>query len=220
MHQVPVYDRKFFIEGDEMNFNILDIIILVLLTIGAINGAIQGLIVSVLNFASIFLSLILANTLLKPVSDYIVKNTKIDEYLMQLISKKIQTVNPTVANILQIFESNRVTTIKALTLSLLNILIFILMYFAFNFLLNFILRIAKISISKSKLKYIDKIGGMIFGLIEVFIYIFLFFAVITPIMGIVNEKSWLIVQIGNSKLAKYFYLYNFTIPWIQKSVKL
>lgn len=203
-----------------MNFNILDIIILVLLAIGAINGAIQGLVVSVLNFASIFLSLIFANTLIRPVSDYIINNTKIDEYITQLISKKIQSVNPIAASVLQIFKSNRVTAINALTLSFINIVIFILIYFALNFLLNLIIRIAKISISKSKLKYIDGIGGMIFGLIKVFIYIFLFFAVITPIMGIVSEKNWLIVEIGNSKLARYFYLYNFIIPWIQKAVKL
>lgn len=203
-----------------MNFNILDIIILVLLAIGAINGAIQGLVVSVLNFASIFLSLIFANTLIRPVSDYIINNTKIDEYITQLISKKIQSVNPIAASVLQIFKSNRVTAINALTLSFINIVIFILIYFALNFLLNLIIRIAKISISKSKLKYIDGICGMIFGLIKVFIYIFLFFAVITPIMGIVSEKNWLIVEIGNSKLARYFYLYNFIIPWIQKAVKL
>lgn len=203
-----------------MNFNILDIIILVFLAIGAINGTIQGLVASVLNFASTFLSLILANILIRPASDYIIKNTKIDEYITQLISKKIQSVNPVAAGILQILKNSRLSAINALTLSFINIIIFILMYFTFNLLISFIIRIAKISISKSKIKYIDKIGGLIFGLIKVFIYIFLFFAAITPIMGIVSERNWLITEIGNSKLAKYFYLYNFIIPWIQKAVKV
>ena len=68
---------------------IIDILIIAIIAISVLIGIKTGLVKSLINFVAIFLSIIIAITFCKPLSQFMIKNTKIDENIQQTIVKII-----------------------------------------------------------------------------------------------------------------------------------
>lgn len=194
--------------------NWLDIAIIVILITGAIDGMIKGFIVSFFNIASIFISLICARFFSISVSNFIIKNTSIYDNLNKIFEKRMTTLNPLTLSVINMFKNKNTT--GSLTMIFINIACFLCIFFAATMAINIVKDFLKLKAHRKSLRQIDRAGGLIIGFLKAFIFIFLFFAILTPVISLLPEKSMIISLIGSSKLAKYFFLYNFIIPWIQK----
>lgn len=71
-----------------MGFNWLDFIIIGVLVFGLIDGIRKGLIVSIFNVASIFISLYLSKLFMGALSDILIKNTSIYQSFKDIIAKE------------------------------------------------------------------------------------------------------------------------------------
>ena len=68
---------------------VIDLIIIAILVISILIGIKIGLIKSLINLAAIFLSIIIAMTLCKPVASLLMRNTQMDEAIQSTIVKTI-----------------------------------------------------------------------------------------------------------------------------------
>ncbi|EYE88680.1 hypothetical protein Q428_06780 [Fervidicella metallireducens AeB] len=199
-----------------MDLNWLDLVILCIILYGALEGMLKGFLISILNIVNLIISLLAAKRLTPFVTSFIIDNTKIFENLSKIFSKRSSTLNPITLNIFKLLNYDLNSVNEMITNAFINVAVFLCIYFISTILMNIINEIIRKKIRKGIFKSIDKLGGLILGITKSLVFLFIIFAVITPIMGIIPQNSELITAIGTSKLAKYFYLGNFIIPWIQK----
>lgn len=194
--------------------NWFDYVILIVLLIGALDGMFKGFIVSFFNIAGIFISLFFAKYFTSYLADFVINNTSIYDSLNKIFIKRMTTLNPVTMSIIKLIKNK--DTSGSLTTAFINIACFLCIFFMLTILINILKDSVKLKVYKTSLRHIDRAGGFLIGLFKSFIFIFLFFAILTPVIGIIPEKNEFITALGTSKFAKYFFLYNFIIPWIQK----
>lgn len=199
-----------------MGINWLDITIVLILSAGALTGMMNGFIVSIFNIAGIFISMIIAKNLSPAAADFIITHTSIYDTLKSLFIKRMSSMNPATLALIRIVNSKNSSMEDTLTIMFINIAVFICIFMISTVILNILRDTLKITVRKTSLKYVDIAGGLVIGVVKAAIFIFIFFAVVTPLMGIMPQRSQLIDAIGTSKFAKYFYQYNFMIQWLQK----
>ncbi|TDT50480.1 CvpA family protein [Fonticella tunisiensis] len=199
-----------------MGINWLDITIVLILSAGALTGMMNGFIVSIFNIAGIFISMIIAKNLSPAAADFIITHTSIYDTLKSLFIKRMSSMNPATLALIRIVNSKNSSMEDTLTIMFINIAVLICIFMISTVILNILRDTLKITVRKTSLKYVDIAGGLVIGVVKAAIFIFIFFAVVTPLMGIMPQRSQLIDAIGTSKFAKYFYQYNFMIQWLQK----
>ena len=199
-----------------MGINWLDITIVLILSAGALTGMMNGFIVSIFNIAGIFISMIIAKNLSPAAADFIITHTSIYDTLKSLFIKRMSSMNPATLALIRIVNSKNSSMEDTLTIMFINIAVLICIFVISTVILNILRDTLKITVRKTSLKYVDIAGGLVIGVVKAAIFIFIFFAVVTPLMGIMPQRSQLIDAIGTSKFAKYFYQYNFMIQWLQK----
>lgn len=199
-----------------MNLNWLDIAIIGILIFGIIDGMYKGFILSIYNIAGTIIALIVAKYFSPLLAHYLINNTGIYDKLRDIFLKRVTTMNSAAFDIIRIFNSKNAPIENTLTLTFINLASFLCIFFIGTIVLNMLRDFIKLSVRKTPIKYLDKLGGAIIGFIKSALFIFVFFAVVTPLIGIMPQNSQLVEAISTSKLAKYFFLYNFIIPWMQK----
>jgi uncharacterized membrane protein required for colicin V production len=199
-----------------MDFNWLDITIACILVFGALDGMFKGFIVSFLNMAGIFIALFVAKYFSESLSNFIVLNTSLYDSLKSIFVKRMDSLDLITINLLKIIHIKNVSIEDTLTIVFINIACFLCIFMISGVIINIIKDSLKIKVRKSSLKYVDKLGGFLIGFVKSTIFIFLFFALITPVIGMLPKNSSMLVSIESSQFAKYFFLYNFVMPWFQK----
>lgn len=199
-----------------INLNWLDLVIIVVLIMGILIGLSKGLIGSVLNFAGVFIALIGAKYLTARVSGFIISNTSFLKSIKMVLDKKIATLGTEIFTLFKLFNIQRQANTENLAALFISVVCFIIIFCFIMILINLIIKVLKITVKHTPLIYFDRLGGAAIGLIMAAIFIFIFFAAVTPFTGVLSSDRGLALAIGTSKFARYFYLYNFVIPWLQK----
>lgn len=199
-----------------MGLNWLDIGIIILFMVTCIDGMNKGFVYSCFNIIGVFISLFAAKLLTPGVSRVVIGSTSIYNSLRGLFEKRIGSLSKASMSLLQLLNIKDTAIGETLTIIFINIACFICLFMISTILINIFRDSLRKIIKKTPAKYIDKIGGLVIGIIKAGVFIFVFFAVITPLLGLLPQSSELVAAIGTSKLAKYFYMYNFIIPWMQK----
>jgi uncharacterized membrane protein required for colicin V production len=210
------FTEEYYIKGWGTLLNWLDITILVVFLIVSLDGMMKGFIFSFFNIIGVFVSLFIARYFTAALAGFIIKNTGIFEGLKLAFEKRISTLNPATLSLLNLLNLKGGKIEEALTYIFINIACFLFIFFLCTILINLFRDTLKRIVKKTPVKYLDKLGGLGIGAIKGALLIFVFFAVVTPLIGLMPQSSELVTAIGTSKLAKYFYLYNFIIPWMQK----
>lgn len=203
-----------------MGLNWLDISIIILFVVICVDAMNKGFVYSCFNIIGVFISLFAAKLLTPPVSKAIIESTPIYNNLKILFEKRVGSLSKASLNLLQLLNIKDASIGETLTIIFINIACFICLFLICSVLLNIFRDSLKRLIKKTPVKYIDKLGGLGLGVIKAGVLIFVFFAVITPLLGLLPQSNELVTAIGTSKLAKYFYMYNFIIPWMQKMTYL
>lgn len=200
-----------------LGFNWLDITIICILVFGILDGMKKGFIVSFFNIAGIFISLYVSKLLMGLMSDFIIKNTSIYDELKNSFIKRVAGLDKISLNLLKLFNVKGSTLTDSITIMVINIACFIIIFIISTIIINIFKDILKNQVKKSALKHVDRILGGCIGFIMAAILIFLFFAVIVPFSTIMAKNGTLAIAIEHSKFAKYFYYFNFVIPWLQQT---
>lgn len=200
-----------------LGFNWLDVTIICILVFGLIDGMKKGFIVSFFNIAGIFISLYASKILMGFVSNFIIKNTSIYAELKDSFVKRVAGLDKISLNLLKLFNVKGATLTDSVTLIVINIACFIFIFIISTIIINIFKNILKQQVKKSALKYVDRILGGSIGFIVAAILIFIFFAVVVPFTTVMSKNGTLALAIDHSKFAKYFYYFNFVIPWLQQA---
>lgn len=189
-----------------IHLNLIDIIIIIILIYNILKGLRFGLIVSILSIIGYLLSLYIVSKYYLNVYSFIMKSPflyGIFERLAEIILAVVfyrQAKNNT--NFVPDLISDGIVEIIVMIIS--AVVIYILVNALVNILLELFSRIFNVPI----LKQLNKIGGMIFGLIKGVFIVYFISVVLTPI-AIFLPESFIGRQVYDSLILFYFRDFNF-----------
>lgn len=205
---------------------IIDIIILGIVALCIFLGYKRGLAKCVIKVASFFIAIVVAFSLYKPVSNFVIENTTFDEDIKSSIAKVIsgevkddeqikeesnlpqsmidlinQEIGDTVEKTKDQMVDGAAGKIAEVSIEIgTGILLFILT----RVLLIFVSMLFKSITDLPVIKQVDKAGGIIYGILKAGLIIFIVFAIISLISPMIKDTG-LIDAINNSLIGKILY---------------
>lgn len=189
---------------------IVDLVVVGILALCIFIGYKRGLTGCIIKILSFFIAIVIAFALFNPLSSLIISNTQVDENIqssiVQVFEKEKTNENeteekdsksPIISYISDEVEKateekkNEVvnSAAKELSINIIKILSFILLFIAARILLIFVKALTNLITKLPLIKQCDKIGGVLYGVLQGFVIIFIGFALITFISPIVNNYS-------------------------------
>ena len=211
---------------------IVDLIILAILSICIFLGYKKGLTKCVIKILSFVIALAIAFVLFKPVSALIINNTTIDDNIRDSIVSLIQDdveeegkvskesnlpesmikhINKTIEESVNETKMTVVNNVaKELSIGIVNIFVAIGLFIIARIALIFVSAISSMITDLPIIKQVDKLGGVVYGLVEALIIVFIIFAIISFISPMI-ENSGIIVAINKSIVGSILYNNNLLI---------
>ena len=184
---------------------IVDLVIVAIMAICIIIGYVRGLTGSLIKILSFVLSIIIASILFIPVSNLIIDNTEIDENIETSIRNMIidqeteneeENMPDTITNYIgqkieQASDDAKETivdsTARDVTLTIVKAGTWILLFIIARILLIFLRFITSLIAKFPVIKQFDKLGGIIYGILEGLIIIYLVLAIISFISPMISS---------------------------------
>lgn len=208
---------------------IVDIIILVILALSIFLGYKKGLTKCIIKIFSFVIALVIAFVLFKPISNFIINKTSIDDNIKNSIVQIVQDdiseegkvkedsnlpnsmvnyINESIKNSVNETKNTIVNTVaEDISKGIVNVCVAIGLFIVARIALIFVSAISSIVTDLPIVKQVDKLGGVAYGIIRALIVIFIIFAIISLISPMI-EDSGLIVTINKSILGSIFYNHN------------
>lgn len=214
---------------------IIDLIILgiILLCLGL--GFKRGLTGSILKILSFIIAIVISAILFKPVSNFIVKNTliddKIEEAILSIVEDEVQEtgkvedgtnlpdaminyINESIQNAANDAKTTIVkSTAHNITLTIVNAGSAILLFIIARIALIFVKALTNLITELPIIKQFDKLGGIIYGLLEGLIIVFIILAIISFISPLI-EQTGIIIALNKSVLGSILYNNNLLLKII------
>ena len=182
---------------------IVDIVILAIIVLCIIIGYVRGLTGSLIKIVSFVLSLIIAFVLFIPVSNLIINNTEIDENLESSIRNMIiqdeQNEDENMPEAITDYIGQKIdqaaddakeaivdSTARDVALTIVKAGTWIALFIIARILLIFLRFITSLIAKLPVIKQFDKLGGIIYGLIEGLIIVYFLLALISFISPMLN----------------------------------
>lgn len=184
---------------------IIDLVIVAIMAICIIIGYVRGLTGSLIKILSFVLSIIIASILFIPVSNLIIDNTEIDENIETSIRNMIvneetdneeENMPDTITNYIgqkieqasdDAKEAIVDSTARDVTLTIVKAGTWILLFIIARILLIFLRFITSLIAKLPVIKQFDKLGGIIYGILEGLIIIYLVLAIISFISPMISS---------------------------------
>lgn len=209
---------------------IIDLVIVAIIALCVLLGYHKGLTGSILKIVSFILALIIAFILFKPVSNFVINNTNWDENLEQSIKQSIlkqdettteenkkenmpevitNYINDAVENAANEAKTAIVeSTAREVAVLIINIAVAIALFIVSKILLLLVKGLANLITKLPVIKQFDKLGGIVFGLLQSLVIIYIALAIISlasPMMsstGIIEgiQKSYVGSTMYNNNL--------------------
>lgn len=212
-------------------FIVVDLVIVAIILLCVLMGYKRGLTGCLVKLLAFFVALAIAVILFKPVSAIIINNTQIDEKIQTSIvevfesedseSEENQNNSPIMKYVSDEIENATEEKKKEIvnnvaqdtSVKIVNILAFILLYILARILLIFVKFIANIITKLPIIKQCDKIGGVLYGVLQGLLTVFILLALITFISTIVNQYA-LLEMINKSYIGSILYNNNILLKVI------
>lgn len=214
---------------------IIDLIIVGILVLCILLGYKKGLTKCVIKILSFVIAIIIAAILFKPVSNFVIDNTQIDESIessiLNLVKEDIEEdgkvkedsnlpnamveyINKTVTDAVETTKTTIVQEVaKQLSTTTINIGVAILLFILVRIALAFISGLSSIITDLPIIKQFDKAGGIIYGILKGLIIIFVIFALISFISPLI-EQTGIIQAINKSFIGGSLYNNNIILKMI------
>lgn len=182
---------------------IVDLVILAIFVMCIIIGYVRGLTGSIIKILSFVLSLIIAFVLFVPVSNFIINNTQIDENIEQTVREMIigedstqeekmpEAITDYIAQKIESASDSAKEAIADSTAREVSLIIvkagtWIGLFIIAKILLIFLRFITSLIAKLPVIKQFDKVGGVIYGILEGIVIIYLLLAIISFVSPMIN----------------------------------
>lgn len=187
---------------------VFDIIIVLLIVLSTYLAYRKGLVALAIKLCATIIAVLITLVLYKPISNFIINTTSIDETIQNAIFEKafnevkndeetgltISVVEQTKANALA--QTSREIAIKTI-----NIGVIIILYFGLKFVLKFVTILANKIASLPIINKFNKAGGILYGIIRGLVVVYICLLLI-GFVGKVNSKNYLYQTMNSSNLGK------------------
>jgi uncharacterized membrane protein required for colicin V production len=198
----------------KFNGDLIDIIIILLLLYGCIDGLQKGFISTLLKFLSLFFSLYLAKITTPYLTYYIINNTGVYLNMQKLFLEKIEKNKAASSALFLVLDKNNLS--KSVTDLFLNAACFFVIFFVANIVFNIIRENIRVKVRRGKVGFLDKLLGMVLGFTKWVLILFIVFALMIPVVSLSPKDSSLKREIESSRIAKYFYHYNIVFSIVKR----
>ena len=194
-----------------MNY-LIDLILIAIIALFAFIGYKKGLIKVAFNLISFILAIIISIVLYKPMSNFIINYTPLDDYIESAISDRLDS--PEITNEeTQNIVSNYYTNIKnastsvissGISKTIINIACMIIVFITVKIILLFFKFAGDLIAKLPLIKPLNNAGGFIYGILKGFIIIYIFLALIAILSPIININN-IVTMINSSILTNIMY---------------
>ena len=214
---------------------IIDLVIIAIIALCVFLGYKKGLTQYIIKIFSFIISLVVAFVLFKPVSNFVIQNTKIDETIKEaeinvvkddveetgkvkednnLPKAMVEYINNTIENAVNEAKENVIeVAAEGVASATINVGVAILLFIIVRIALIFISMLSKIITDLPIIKQFDKTGGIIYGLLKSFVIIFVIFALLSFVSPMI-EQTGIIVAINKSFIGSILYNNNLLLKII------
>lgn len=198
---------------------LLDLIIIAFIAIFTFIGYKKGLIKVAFGLVSFILALVISVILYKPVSNFIINYTSIDNTIESAVEERLSspdTTNEETQNIVSNYYSNIKNTstsviAKGISKTIINVGCMIIVFIITKLILLFFKFSGDLIAKLPLIKQINHAGGFLYGLLKGFIIIYLLLALIALFSPIINIDN--ILEIINKSIITNI-MYNNNIIFI------
>ncbi len=205
---------------------IIDLIIVGILAISIFFGYKKGLTKCVIKILSFIIAIVVAAILFKPVSNFIIQNTEIDDNIKQAVvnlvaddvaedgkvkedsnlpKAMVNYINETVENAVEEAKNNMIlVAAEGIANVTINVGVAILLFIVVRIALIFVSALSSIITDLPIIKQFDKAGGILYGALKAFVIIFVVLALISLISPMI-EQTGIIVAINKSFIGSILY---------------
>lgn len=216
-------------------FWIIDLIIVLLLALFVFLGYKRGLAKCVIRIVSTVVAIVLALILFNPVSNWVIKNTEFDDNIKSSITQAIQKdvaedgqvkedsnlpdtmverINEQIKTNVNNTKEAAVDTVSTeISVLAVKICVGFGIFIAVKIILLIVMAIFSIITEIPVIKQIDKLGGVIYGILETAVIVFVVFGIISAISPMI-ENTGLISMINKSVLGSVLYNNNILMKLI------
>ena len=193
-------------------FLIVDLAIVLIFALCIFLGYKKGLAGCLINLLSFFIALAISIILFKPVSAIVTSTTQVDENLQTSIVSIFEKDEENTENKEEKKEENKspimeyladkaeeateekkhevvTNTAKDISIKIIDALCFIAIFILVRIILLFVKALADLITKLPIIKQCDKIGGVVYGVLEAFIIVFIALALITFISAVLNQYA-------------------------------
>lgn len=205
---------------------IIDLIIVGILALCIFLGYKKGLTKCVIKILSFIIAVVVTAILFKPISNFVIQNTKVDETIREAIINIVKNdveetgkvkeetnlpkamvdyINKSVENAVNEAKNSVIEVVADnIAVIAINVGVAILLFIIIRIALIFISALSKIITDLPIIKQFDKAGGILYGLLEALIIIFVALALISFISPVI-EQTGIIVAINKSFIGSILY---------------
>lgn len=190
---------------------VLDIIVIAIIVLSTFLAYKKGLAVLAIKLCAVIISLIVTLVLYKPISNFIINTTNIDETIQNAIFEKsfellgTEDENDYTASIIEQTKNNAVeNTAKDVSIQIINIGVIAILYFGIKFALRFVTAIANKVANLPIINKFNKAGGILYGIIRGLVIVYTGLLLIS-FVGKVNPKNFVYKSVEQSNISKMMY---------------
>ena len=208
---------------------VVDLIVIAIIALCIILGYVRGLTGSLIKILSFVLSIVIAFVLFIPISNLVIENTEIDESLEQSIREMVisneQSEESNMPEAITDYIGQRVeqaaddaktavvdSTARDVAETIVKAGTWVVLFIIARILLIFLKFITSLIAKLPVIKQCDKLGGIIYGLVESLIIVYLLLALVSFIAPMFDNS--IIVAIKDSFVGSIFYNNNLLLKII------
>ena len=209
---------------------ILDIILIGIMAISIFFGYKKGLVKVAVKLCAFLIAVIVTLVFYKPVSNFIIDNTQIDEKIENVIiengTKELEENNEEdngdfLDNMQEYIDNTVAQTqneivqnaAKQVSVKLINILVIVVLFIATRLLLVVLVLISDMITSLPIIKQFNQLGGLLYGIIRGLALIYVILAIVFLVVSITANNS-ILATIDSSIITKLMYENNILLNMI------
>lgn len=186
---------------------VIDIIIIALIVLSTFLAYKKGLVALAVKLCAVIIAVVATVLLYKPISNFIVNTTNIDESIQNaILEKSFELMKNEDSSAQQVMLEQATTntltqTSRELSIQIINVCVMIILYFGIKLVLRFITVIADKIANLPIVNKFNKAGGLIYGLIRGFVIVYACLLLIS-FVGRVNTSNYIYKTVEESSLGK------------------
>lgn len=191
---------------------LVDVIIVALVVLSTFLAYKKGLVAQAIKLCAVIIAIIATLLLYRPVANFVINNTDIDETIQNSIyeraydvaKQKTNNENPETDMVEGVKLAGIQHTSRELSIQIINVAVILILFFGIKFALRFVTAIANTVAKLPILNKLNKVGGLIYGLIRGVVIVYACLLLI-GFIGKVDDSSVLHKTVEQSNLGKIMY---------------